>query len=59
MVNADGMKLLGSAGQALIEKVQQPLTGKVMQELNSRVSIDKQKPEDVAHDYLKAAGFVK
>jgi glycine betaine/choline ABC-type transport system substrate-binding protein len=29
-----------------------------MQELNSRVTIDKQKPEDVAADYLKQAGFV-
>jgi glycine betaine/choline ABC-type transport system substrate-binding protein len=59
MVNADGMTMLGDSGASVIEKVQQPLTEKVMQELNSRVAIDKQKPADVAHDYLKAAGFVK
>jgi glycine betaine/choline ABC-type transport system substrate-binding protein len=29
-----------------------------MQELNSRVSIDKQKPEKVAHDYLQQSGFI-
>ena len=26
-----------------------------MQELNARVDIDKEKPADVAHDYLKSA----
>ncbi|MGI8624436.1 MAG: glycine betaine ABC transporter substrate-binding protein, partial [Solirubrobacteraceae bacterium] len=36
---------LGKSGLAVIAKVQQPLTEKVMAELNSRVSIDKQKPE--------------
>jgi glycine betaine/choline ABC-type transport system substrate-binding protein len=30
-----------------------------MQELNSRVVLDKQKPEQVAADYLKEAGFVQ
>jgi glycine betaine/choline ABC-type transport system substrate-binding protein len=59
LVNKQGMKALGAAGQAVIAKIQQPLTIKVMQELNSRVSIDKQKPADVAHQYLKAAGFIK
>ena len=58
LVNADGMKALGANGVAVIEKVQKPLTEKVMQELNSRVAIDKQKPSDVAHDYLKAAHFI-
>jgi hypothetical protein len=29
-----------------------------MRELNSRVSLDKQEPEKVAADYLKAEGFV-
>jgi glycine betaine/choline ABC-type transport system substrate-binding protein len=54
-----GIETLGDSGQEVIQKVQEPLTEKVMAELNSRVSIDKQKPEDVAHEYLKAAGFVK
>ena len=41
-----------------IELVQQGLTLPVMQELNARVDIDKQKPEDVAADYLQSAGYV-
>ena len=43
----------------MVEKVQKPLTNEVMIELNSRVVLDKQKPEDVARDYLRAEGFVK
>jgi glycine betaine/choline ABC-type transport system substrate-binding protein len=30
-----------------------------MQELNARVSLDKEKPEDVAHDYLVEFGYVE
>jgi glycine betaine/choline ABC-type transport system substrate-binding protein len=30
-----------------------------MQELNSRVSLDKQQPKKVAADYLKEEGFTK
>ena len=59
MVNQEGVEALGENGQAVIEKVQEPLTEEVMQELNSRVTIDKEKPEDVAADYLEAAGFVE
>ena len=33
------------------------LTVEVMQELNARVDIDKEKPADVAADYLKEAGY--
>ena len=50
---------LGDSGKAVIEKIQAPLTEQVMQELNSRVSIDKQKPDDVARQYLQEAGFIK
>jgi osmoprotectant transport system substrate-binding protein len=39
--------------------VQKPLTQKVMQELNARVDIDKQKPEQAAKSYLQQAGFIK
>ena len=35
-----------------IESVQENLSLEVMQELNSRVDIDREKPEDVAADYL-------
>jgi glycine betaine/choline ABC-type transport system substrate-binding protein len=44
--------------QATIEKVQEGLTLEVMQELNARVDVDKQKPEDVAHEYLQEAGYI-
>ena len=50
---------LGDSGKAVIEKIQAPPTEQVMQELNSRVSIDKQKPEAVAAQYLREEGFVK
>ena len=42
-----------------IEKVQSNLTLEVMQELNARVDIDKEKPSDVAHDYLQQSGYIK
>ena len=42
----------------MIESVQKPLTEKVMQELNARVDIDKQKPEEAAKNFLQQAGFV-
>ena len=45
--------------QATIEKVQQGLTLEVMQELNARVDVDKEKPEDVAHEYLQESGYVE
>lgn len=45
--------------QETVELVQGNLTQEVMQELNSRVEIDKEKPEDVAHDYLVESGYVE
>jgi osmoprotectant transport system substrate-binding protein len=44
---------------ATVESVQDNLTVEVMQELNARVSLDKEKPEDVAHDYLVEFGYVE
>ena len=38
-------------------EVQQSLSIPVMQELNARVDIDKQTPEQVAADYLKESGY--
>ncbi|MEK6326924.1 MAG: glycine betaine ABC transporter substrate-binding protein [Actinomycetota bacterium] len=43
----------------VIEQVQQNLTLQVMQELNARVEIDKEKPADVARDYLVSSGYVE
>jgi len=45
--------------QATIEKVQEGLTLEVMQELNARVDIDKEKPEDVATQYLQESGYIE
>lgn len=53
------VKEAGPDYAATIEKVQEGLTEKVMQELDARVDIDKEKPEDVAADYLKSAGYIQ
>ena len=42
-----------------IEKVQGNLTLPVIQELNARVDIDKEKPADVAQQYLQESGYIK
>jgi glycine betaine/choline ABC-type transport system substrate-binding protein len=55
-------KTLQQAGPDLaktIALVQKGMTTPVMQELNSRVDLDKQKPEDVAHQYLTESGYIK
>ena len=43
---------------ATIENVQQNLTLPVMQELNARVDIDKEKPEQAAQEYLQQYGYI-
>jgi glycine betaine/choline ABC-type transport system substrate-binding protein len=57
-VRDEALKNLGPEGQKVIEDVQKPLTEKVMQELNARVDVDKQKPEEAAKSYLQSAGFI-
>jgi glycine betaine/choline ABC-type transport system substrate-binding protein len=42
-----------------VESVQENLTTEVMQELNARVDIDKEKPEDAARSYLEEFGYVE
>jgi glycine betaine/choline ABC-type transport system substrate-binding protein len=56
----DSKKLqeLGPDAQKIVENVQKGLTNEVMGELNSRVVLDKQKPDKVAADYLREAGYV-
>ena len=44
--------------QATIENVQGGLTEEVMQELNARVDIDKQTPEETARQYLEESGYI-
>ena len=43
---------------ATIQKVQQNLTLPVMQELNARVDVDKEKPEQAAQEYLQQYGYI-
>jgi glycine betaine/choline ABC-type transport system substrate-binding protein len=45
--------------QKVVESVQEGLTTPVMQELNSRVTLDKQTPAKVAADYLKESGYIE
>jgi glycine betaine/choline ABC-type transport system substrate-binding protein len=57
-VRNDVLEQLGPEAQEVVEKVQEPLTERVMQELNARVDVDKQKPDEVAKAYLEQAGFI-
>ena len=52
------VKKAGPDYQKTITEAQSGLTTKVMQELDARVDIDRQQPADVAHQYLKAAGYI-
>ncbi len=44
---------------ATIEKVQSSLSLEVLQELNARVDIDKEKPEEAAQEYLQEFGYIE
>jgi glycine betaine/choline ABC-type transport system substrate-binding protein len=44
---------------ATVERVQENLTLDVMQELNARVDIDREKPEEAAERYLKEFGYIQ
>ncbi len=57
-IRNEALENIGPDGQKIIEEVQKPLTEKVMQELNARVDVDKEKPEEAAKSYLESAGFV-
>jgi glycine betaine/choline ABC-type transport system substrate-binding protein len=59
MIRNDALEKLGPDAQDVIERVQEPLTEDVMAELNSRVDLDKKKPEDVAVEYLQESGFIE
>jgi glycine betaine/choline ABC-type transport system substrate-binding protein len=59
VASQDAVDAAGPDLQETVELVQQGLTLEVMQELNARVSLDREKPEDVAADYLQAAGYVE
>ncbi len=48
----------GGDFERVVALVQEGLTTEVMQELNSRVDLDKEKPADVARQYLTEAGYL-
>ena len=55
-------KIADEAGpdyQGTIEAVQEGLTLEVMQELNARVDVDKETPEEVATQYLQESGYIE
>jgi glycine betaine/choline ABC-type transport system substrate-binding protein len=59
LVRDAALKAAGPDFQKVVQSVQEGLTTKVVQELNSRVDLDKQKPEAVAAQYLKESGYIK
>jgi glycine betaine/choline ABC-type transport system substrate-binding protein len=59
LVRDQAARRLGPEAQRVVERVQKPLTDRAMIELNSRVVVDKQRPEDVARQYLREEGFVR
>ncbi len=55
----DVAEQLGPEGAAVIESVQENLTEDVMQELNARVSVDREEPEAVGRAYLEQFGYIQ
>jgi len=55
----EAVEEIGPGGVDVIERIQEPMTEEVMRELNARVDIDKEKPEDVATAYLQESGFIE
>jgi glycine betaine/choline ABC-type transport system substrate-binding protein len=48
----------GPALEEVVSQVQEGLTDEVMQELNARVDLDKETPEEVATQYLEESGLL-
>ncbi len=59
VTDPETVKEAGPDYEKTIVAVQKGLTIPVMQELDARVDIDKQTPEQVASDYLKESGYVE
>ncbi|MDQ2676505.1 MAG: quaternary ammonium transporter [Actinomycetota bacterium] len=55
----DAVDEAGPDFQETIELVQEQLELEVMQELNARVSLDREDPAVVAEDYLREAGYIE
>ena len=59
VVNDKAAAAAGPDLPKIVAQVQQDLSTKVMQELNSRVDLDKEKPADVAREYLQQFGYTE
>ncbi|MEA2347782.1 MAG: osmoprotectant transport system substrate-binding protein opuBD [Thermoleophilaceae bacterium] len=59
VASQDAVDEAGPDFEKTVELVQGGLTEEVMQELNARVDIDREKPADVAAEYLKEAGYTQ
>jgi glycine betaine/choline ABC-type transport system substrate-binding protein len=58
IASKDAVDQAGPDFGATIEQVQQHLTLPVMQELNARVTLDKEEPSQAAQEYLKQFGYI-
>ena len=59
IASQDAVDEAGPDFGATIEKVQGNLSLEVLQELNARVDIDKEKPEQAAQEYLQEFGYIE
>jgi osmoprotectant transport system substrate-binding protein len=59
VVRDDVIKEAGPDLAKVVEQVNKGLTDEVMQELNARVDLDKETPEQVAGEYLSETGLVQ
>lgn len=58
VTRTEALSQAGPDFERVITLVQEGLTTEVMQELNSRVDLDKEKPAEVARQYLVEAGYL-
>ena len=58
VASKDAVEEAGPDFGETIEKVQEHLTLPVMQELNARVTLDKEEPAKAAEEYLKQFGYI-
>jgi osmoprotectant transport system substrate-binding protein len=59
VVRDDAIKEAGKDLETVVTQVNKGLTDEVMQELNARVDLDKETPEQVAGEYLSETGLVQ
>jgi osmoprotectant transport system substrate-binding protein len=59
VVRDDVIKKAGPDLEKVVTQVNEGLTDEVMQELNARVDLDKETPEQVAGEYLSESGLVQ